>query len=73
VAIELDHVMEAALPGRLAEGSSSDVKRMSMLPEVAVWMVGTVPRRVPDEELIRGAAPLNQPRSLSDAEVPSYT
>jgi hypothetical protein len=58
VAIELDHVMEAALPGRLAEGSSSDVKRMSMLPDVAVWIAGM-------------AAPLNLPSSVPVADVPS--
>ena len=48
------HVIEtpaaAALP--------SDVKRMNMLPDVAVWIAGT-------------AAPLNSPSSVPAADVPS--
>jgi len=48
------HVMEtpaaAALP--------SDVKRMNMLPDVAVWIAGT-------------AVPLNLPLSVPDEDVPS--
>ncbi len=52
--IVLSHVMETPA----ATSEESDVKRMNMLPDVAVWIAGV-------------AVPLKVPLSVPDEEVPS--
>ena len=54
--IASSHVMDTPA----ASPEESDVKRMNMLPDVAVWMGGI-------------AGPLKLPLSAPFADVPSYT